>query len=87
MNFQRNKDPKIFLRIGIGGKQLTEFLEKARIPFREIIRIDNPGKTTTKSFKVILDNEKIQKLYKNTEIPLFLSSGVITLEFDLNPEN
>lgn len=66
---------------------MTEFLEKARIPFREIIRIDNPGKTTTKSFKVILDNEKIQKLYKNTEIPLFLSSGVITLEFDLNPEN
>ena len=87
MNFQRNKDPKIFIRIGIGGKQLTEILEKARIPFREIIRIDNPGKTTTKSFKVILDNEKIQKLYKNTEIPLFLSSGVITLEFDLNPEN
>ena len=87
MNFQRNKDPKIFLRIGIGGHQLIEFLEKARIPFRDIIRIDNPGKTTTKSFKVILDNEKIQELYKNTEIPLFLSSGVITLEFDLNPEN
>ena len=87
MTFQRNEDPKIFLRLGIGGQQLTEFLEKARIPFREIIRIDNPVKTTTKSFKVILDNEKIQKLYKNTEIPLFLRSGVITLEFDLNPEN
>ncbi|HPQ28471.1 MAG TPA: hypothetical protein PLQ82_08315 [Desulfobacteraceae bacterium] len=86
MNFQRNNDPKIFLRVGIGGKQLTEFLEKAKIPFKEIRRIENQGKTTTESFKVILDNEKIQKFYKGSEIPLFLRSGEIILEFDLKPD-
>lgn len=86
MNFQRNNDPKIIMRLGIGGKQLIEFFEKARIPFKEIIRIKKPGNTTAESFKVILDNESIQKFYKNTEIPLFLRSGVITLQFDLNPD-
>ena len=73
------------MRLGICGKQLTEFLEKVRIPFKEIIPIKKPGKTTTESFRVILDNGKIQKIYKTSEIPLFLRSGVITLEFDLNP--
>ena len=86
MDFQRNKDPKIFMRLGIGGKQLTEFLEKVKIPFKEIIPIQKPGKTSTESFKVILDNEKILRLYKNSEIPLFLKSGEITIEFYLNQD-
>lgn len=74
------------MRLGIGGKQLTEFLEKLKIPFKEIIPIRKPGKTTTESFKVLLDNDKILRLYENSEIPLFLKSGEITIEFYLNQE-